>query len=409
MSAQLNPDLRRIGEMGNAVLGHLNAIRESAPIVWNESVRGWLVTRHEDVMQGFSGKLPLSCVRVEARTFSPERLALMAQRFPLMLNSLPNWIVNTDAPRHTRLRTLMAKAFSKKVVEDLRPFVKQTIAHALDAIAALPSVEFVEQVARQITGRVILQKFGRSATYLPNLPKWSYSFNTGLGGVVDPTIEVMDAVEHSMAEMQQIFGAEIASRRRKPTGDFLSQLVLARDGSDALTEEELLGICYLVIVAGHDTTLNTMTLGVAALCQDAAARQFLVEHPDNILNSVMEVMRYVAMSTVQSRVASADFNWHGTQINKGDQVWLMIAAANRDPRVFAHPEIIDMTRATDRVTVFAPGVHHCIGHMLAKMQLCEFFPAFFARFPNARLRTSQLDFQPFFTFRGLENLQVDLQ
>ena len=409
MSAQLSPDLRRIGEMGNAVLAHFNAIRESAPIVWNESVRGWLVTRHADVMQGFSGKLPLSCVRVEARTFSPERLALMAQRFPLMLSSLPNWIVNTDAPRHTRLRTLMAKAFSKKVVEDLRPFVQQTIANTLDSIAALPSVEFVEQVARQITGRVILQKFGLPATYLPNLPKWSYSFNTGLGGVVDPTIEVMDSVEHSMVEMQQIFSAEIAARRRKPTDDFLSQLVLARDGSDALTEEELLGICYLVVVAGHDTTLNTMTLGVAALCQDAAARQFLVEHPENILNSVMEVMRYVAMSTVQNRVASADFDWHGTKISKGDQVWLMIAAANRDPRVFAHPESIDMTRATDQVTVFAPGVHHCIGHMLAKMQLCEFFPAFFVRFPKARLRKSQLDFQPFFTFRGLDNLRVDLQ
>ena len=408
-TAGANPDLRRIAEMGNGVLASLNAVRETGPVVWNDSVRGWLVTRHQDVIDGFQGRYPLSCVRIETRTFSPERLELMSKRYPLMLKSLPNWIVNTDAPRHTRLRALMARAFSRKFVDNLRPFARATIAQVLDGIAVQDEVEFVEKVARQITGRVILRKFGLPERYLALLPKWSYTFNTGLGGVVDPTLEVMDGVEQSFAEMQDIFSAEVANRRGRPTEDFLSELVMARDGGDGLTEEELLGICYLVIVAGHDTTLNTMALGVAALCEDAPARQYLLGHPDQILNSVMEVMRYVAMSTAQNRVAAADFDWHGVPIRKGDQVWLMIAAANRDPRVYADAERMDMTRATDQVAVFGPGIHHCIGHMLAKMQLCEFFPAFFTRFPAARLAQQQLDFQPYLTFRGLNNLQVRLK
>ena len=404
-----DPDFKRIAEMGNGVLGHLNAIRESGPVIWNESVRGWLVTRHQDVIDGFSGKLPLSCVRIETRTFSPERLELMSKRYPLMLESLPNWIVNTDSPRHTRLRKLMSQAFSKKIVEDLRPFARQSIQNVLDQIATQDTIEFVEQVARQITGRVILQKFGLSADYLKNLPQWSYTFNSGLGGVVEPTLEVMDGVERSFAEMHAVFSAEIASRRARPTQDFLSQLIAARDDGDGLTEQELLGICYLTIVAGHDTTLNTMSLGVAALCQDAAARSYLLAHPESILNSVMEVMRYVAMSTAQNRVAASDFDWHGKRIRKGDQVWLMIAGANRDPRVYANPETLDLTRATDQVAAFAPGVHHCVGHLLAKMQLCEFFPSFFARFAAARLLRRDLEFQPYFTFRGLTELQMALR
>ncbi|HLY55795.1 MAG TPA: cytochrome P450, partial [Stellaceae bacterium] len=324
IAATVNADLSHLAQLGNGLLSQLNEIREADPIAWNDSVRGWLVTRHQDVTDGFQGKYPLSCIRMETRSFGPEQLEAMQKRFPLTLASLPYWIVNADPPRHTRLRLLMTRAFSKKVVEDLRPFAQATIAKVLDGIQGRDEVEFVEEVARQITGRVILHKFGLEERYLDKLRDWSFAFNAGLGGTVEPGPEAMDRVEQAIAEMQVIFHEEIAKRRAQPTEDFLSQLVLARDGTDKLSEEELLGICYLVIVAGHDTTLNTMSMGVAALCEDPAARDYLVAHPDTILNSVMEVMRFVAMSTAFNRIAAADFDWHGKQIRKGDQVWLMV-------------------------------------------------------------------------------------
>jgi cytochrome P450 len=154
--------------------------------------------------------------------------------------------------------------------------------------------------------------------------------------------------------------------------------------------------------------MNTMTLGVAALSKDAEARRRLVETPDRILDSVAEVMRYVAMSTAFNRIAAEDFEWHGQKVKKGDIVWLMTAAANRDPRLYQNPEAIDLTRANDRGTVFGSGIHHCIGHLLAKMQLCEFFPEFYRRFPDAAVTDSALDFLPSLSFRGLSKLHMRL-
>jgi pimeloyl-[acyl-carrier protein] synthase len=402
-------DFTKIAELGNGILPRLNAIREEAPIEWSDTANGWLVTRHQDVMDGFLGKLPLSCIRMEARSFGDaEAMQQFVKRYPKTANSLPNWIVNSDPPRHTRLRTLMTRAFSRKVVDDLKPFAQKTIASVLDGLAGRKDVDFMEDVARQITGRVILKKFGLPERELSRLKNWSVAFNTGLGGVIAPSPEVMDTVERSIAEMQEVFLPQIAKRRAEPADDFLSQLVLARDGEDRLSEEEMLGICYLVIVAGHDTTMNTMTLGVVALSKDAEARRRLVETPDKILDSVQEVMRYVAMSTAFNRIAAEDFEWHGRKIKKGDIVWLMTAAANRDPRLYQNPEEIDLTRANDRSTVFGSGIHHCIGHLLAKMQLCEFFPEFFKRFPDATVSDEALEFLPSLSFRGLSSLHMRL-
>jgi cytochrome P450 len=254
---------------------------------------------------------------------------------------------------------------------------------------------------------VILKKFGLHESHLRKLKDWAYSFNVALGGV-RPSPELLAGVERSITEMDELFIPEIAKRRANPGDDFLSQLVLARDHEDKLSEEEILGICYLVIVAGHDTTLNSMTLGVAALADNPGPRQYLLDHPDKILDSTMEVMRYSAMSTAFNRVAAENFEWHGKQIKKGDNVWMMTAGANRDPRIFENPEAMDMTRPQDRSTVFGPGIHHCIGHLLAKMQLTEFFPEFFRRFPNAKVLDKELDFQPALSFRGLNSLHVKL-
>jgi cytochrome P450 len=402
MQATTDIDFREVGEMGNALLQKLNLLREEEPIAWNDSLNSWIITRHEDVMAGFSSDLPLSCVRMEGRSFGDMTPEQIMARWPKSIATLPHWIVNSDPPLHGRLRSLMTKAFSRKFAESIRPFAQQTIAEVLDNVSG--RVDVVEQVARAITGRVILHIFGLPEKYHDRLKAWSYAFNVGLGGVRP----ALDAVEATIVEMEGVFRAEIEKRRQAPQGDFISLLVSAQDGKDQLSLEEVLGICYLVIVAGHDTTLNTMSLGVAALIENPDARQYLVSHPDEINNSIMEVMRYISMSTAFNRFASADFEWRGQQIKKGDQVFMMTAGANRDPRVFDNPEQMDLTRETDRVTTFGPGVHHCIGHLLAKMQLSEFYPAFFKRFPDAQLIDAELDFQPVLSFRGLNKLRVDL-
>src|SRR5262249_55507688 len=116
--------------------------------------------------------------------------------------------------------------------------------------------------------------------------------------------------------------------------------------------------------------------------------------------------RHVAMATTMVRIATADFEWHGKIIKKGDLVYLLIAGANRDPRYFADPEKLDMARKEVMMMTFAPGLHHCIGHLLAKMQLGEFFPAFFKRFPRVEVADETLHYTPVMGFRGLDRLNL---
>jgi cytochrome P450 len=394
--------------IGADIFSRLNYIRENEPIAWNDSAQGWLVTRHADVMDGFGGKYPVSCVRVETRSFGPNAEDVSA-RYPLTFGTLPHWVVNADAPLHPRLRNLMVRAFSKKVVEGLRPFVRATIAQTLDGIAHRTEIEFVSEVARQITGRVILEKFGLPESYLARLEHWAFAFNQALG-TLKPPADALDTTELIFGEMQDVFKPLIAERRINPGQDFISDLVLARDSEGGMTEAEILGTCYLVVIAGHDTTLNTMTLGTQALCDNPDAVKYLLEHPADVSDSIMEIMRFASMTNGVDRIATEDFQWHDKAIKKGQRIWLMSSSANRDPRVYKNPETLDLTRENlDQITNFGPGPHHCIGHLLAKMQLCEFFPAFFSRFPKASVSKQELSFQPAFGFRGLNALTISLR
>jgi cytochrome P450 len=312
-----------------------------------------------------------------------------------------------DPPEHTRLRKLLVKAFSKKVVEALRPFVKERVAALMDRLERQPQTEFNETMARQLPGSVILKLFGLPQEHVSRLKDWANAFQEGIG-VPYADMAAKRLAENACREMTELFVAEIEKRRRQPglDDDLISSLLAASVDGDALTEDEMLGALQLILVAGHDTTSSTLTLGLAALAESPDLWQYMYRHPHKVLESCLELMRYVAMSTAQVRVAAADFEWHGKQLKKGDFVWLMFAAANRDSRVFADPERIDPTRNNERSMVFAPGLHHCIGHLLAKMQVTEFFGELVQRFEGAEVLDPRLDFMSQISFRGLYHLNV---
>lgn len=399
-------DFTRVGELGNNLLPLLNELRETEPVVWNESLHGWVVTRHEDVLAGFDLKYPLSNDRFPADYFDAIPRAEHEKRIPL-LRTTPSWIVGVDPPQHTRIRGLARKAFSRNVVESIRPYARSVIDRVLNDAGARDEINFVEDVAVAITGRVMARLLGIPESYVSRLRDWSWDLNVALGPARTP--ENMEGAEKSLAEMRACLEIEVVERRKNPREDFLSQLVLAQQGEGGLSDEELYGLCYVTLTAGHDTTAHSMTLSFAALARNPEARRYMLEHADRTAESVNELMRFIAMSTAQPRVAAADFDWHGKHIRKGDFVFLMIAAANRDPRVFPEPEALDLSRATDQSLVFAAGIHHCIGHLLAKMQLGEFFPEVFRRYPSPLILDDNLQWQPSLAFRGLERLRVRMR
>jgi cytochrome P450 len=399
-------DLSKVAELGNELLVQLNELREAAPVSWNDSMHAWVVTGYKEVSDGFLGKVPLSCVRIHhAFTHIPKEQ--QEAHFPRILQAIPTWVLNSDAPRHTRLRLLMMSAFSRKVVETIRPFARKTIDKVLDRAAAKGEVEFIDEVARAITGRVVMHFLGIPDRYWDDLERWSYSINVAFG-TARSNLEILIEAEQALIEMQQVFAEQIEERKRVPTGDFLSELVQARDGEDRLSTEELYGVLLVSLIAGHDTTMNTMGLGTVALVQKPEVRSEILAGKHDLTSMLMELMRYVAMSNAFPRIAAQDFEWHGNEIKAGDTVVMMIAGANRDPRVFPNPENVDFDQhSADKVLSFGAGKHHCIGHFLAKMQLGEFFPELFRRF-EVQILDEELVWWPVLSQRGLQHLNVRL-
>ncbi len=407
--AGFDVDISLVGKLGNQFLAELGKLRELEPIHWSEASRGWIITRHADVDDALQGRFPLSLRRVENIIFTPLPPADQAQ-LPLLRRFIPHWIIEMDPPEHTRLRKLLVKAFNKKVVEALRPFVKERVELLMGKLEREPLTEFNEAIARQLPGSVILKMFGLPQENLSRLKDWANAFQEGIG-VPYADMAAKKLAEAALKEMTDVFIAEIEKRRREPLrdDDLLSSLLAASVDGDSLTEDEMLGALQLILVAGHDTTSSTLTLGLAALATHPDLWEYMYRCEDKMLESCLELMRFVAMSTAQVRVAATDFDWHGKQLKKGDFVWLMFAAANRDSRVFADPEQIDPTRNNERSMVFAPGLHHCIGHLLAKMQVTEFFGELVRRFEGAELLDPRLDFMSQISFRGLYHLNVAMK
>jgi cytochrome P450 len=401
-------DLSKVPELGESLLTELDRLREFEPIHWSPATGAWLVTRHADVVRGFSGELPLSVNPARRTTFAVLDPGELQARIPTLLTYLTKWIVSNDPPIHTRMRKLLVKAFSKKVVESVRPYVQARVAQLLDDTNPNVPVEFVEGIARQLPGGVILKLMGLPQEYLPRLKSWANAFQAGLASS-RPEIKWLEAADRAMIEMNEIFRKAIDEHRRTPREDLLTSLIEATEDGQSLSEDEMLAALSLILVAGHDTTHNSMTLGLVVLGHSPQNWRYMYEHPDRTLNCVNEIMRLSAMSAAQPRVATEDFEWHGKTIRAGDTLYLMQAAGNRDPRVYSHADQLDLDRDNSQSLVFGPGLHHCVGHLLAKMQLTEFFGALVQRFEGVEFLDPALDFMPQIIFRGLYKLNVRLK
>lgn len=395
-----------IPALGDGLLDKLDLMRANDPIFWSQINGAWMITGHAEVVQGYQGKLPLSSKRLPQLAVGKIPEDVQNERFPLLLEVVKNWLLNMDNPEHHRLRMLMVRAFSKPVVELSRPDVRRYVQEALDNVSEIDGpFDFLEVIGRVIAARMILSQLGLEDALIPKLHHWSLVLNS-IGGV-DLPIEILVQANDVLVEMLGALKPQFESRRKRPSDDFLSALVAAQEDGTGLSDAELFSICTVILVAGQDTTTNTMALGLAALSKDREATRRLREDPEILAEAIMEIQRKVAMSTMMSRIASDDFDWNGHHIAKGDFIFLFQAAANRDPAIFSNPDVLNFDRKQTQNLSFAPGVHHCVGFLLAKMVLAEFFPAFLRRF-DFELVDPETRFAAPPTFRTVEHLNIRL-
>ncbi|GAA2606794.1 cytochrome P450 [Streptomyces tubercidicus] len=290
-------------------------------------------------------------------------------------------ILGMDPPDHTRLRTLVAKAFTVRQVEKLRPQVKQLAHELLDELeAAGPPADLVDRYALPIPVAVICRMLGVPAADRPRFRVWS---DAALSTSSLTAAEFDANMEELRAYMRQL----IEDHRRAPRDDLMTALIDARDVNDRLSEIELVDLCVGILVAGHETTATQIPNFVLALLDHPGQLALLREQPELIAGAVEELLRFVPLGSgaSQPRYATEDVEVGGTLVRAGSPVLVAVGAANRDGLRFDAPGTLDISRTGMQHLGFGHGVHHCLGAPLARLELQEAIGALVTRFPELRL------------------------
>jgi cytochrome P450 len=375
-------------------------LRARAPVFWVGEFGGWVVSRYADVATVFRSP-HASSDRTGAgrRTLGPEFEALFTTRAHSMLNS--------DPPRHTRLRLLVNKAFTPKTVEALTPFIQKFVDDVLDAAAARGHMDVIRELAYPLPATVIAEMLGVPAQDRDHFKKLSDETSAAVGNLL--TNIPPDVLRRSMAamnELREYIRGIVVQRRAEPRSDLLTALVRAQDGGDRLSEEELLANAVLLLSAGHETTTNLIGNGTLALLRHPDQAQRLRDDPSLVPTAVEELLRYDSPVQFTNRLLTADLELGGKRLLAGQMVLLLLGSANRDEGQFTDPDRLDVGRPDNKHLAFGLGPHFCLGAPLARLEGRIVFETLLQRLPNLRLAGRPPERRPNFNLRGLQSLEV---
>ncbi|GGY89827.1 cytochrome P450 [Streptomyces nitrosporeus] len=290
-------------------------------------------------------------------------------------------ILSMDPPGHTRLRTLVAKAFTVHQVEKLRPAVRELAHRLLDGLEAMGQpADLVEHYALPIPVAVICRMLGVPEEDRPRFRAWS-------DAALSTSSLTAEEFQRSREELRAYMAGLVEDHRRDPRPDLMTGLIEARDTGDRLSERELVDLCVGILVAGHETTATQIPNFVHALLDHPEQLAALRADPGLLRGAVEELMRFVPLGSGASfpRYATEDVEVGGTLVRAGEPVLVAIGAANRDALKFDGPGRLDVSRAGVQHLGFGHGVHHCLGAPLARLELQEALGALLGRFPNLRV------------------------
>ncbi|HYZ23324.1 MAG TPA: cytochrome P450, partial [Rhodopila sp.] len=385
--------------------GYYAKLRAKEPVHWADANRGWLLTRYEDVVAGYTDPL-LSSDRVRPllEVLSAERRAELAP----MLETISRWMVVTDPPAHTRLRKLANYAFRQQRVTAMGDWIGGLVDELLDDFAASGSDDFLNCFAYPLPATVIARMMGAPRSDRDRFQRWSDELALvafGAGGQDR-------AGRHARAlagirELQQYLAELIDLRRREPGDDMISLLLNAADSDgDHLTDAELMALCSLILFAGHETTTNLLCNAMVALSRHPDQRALLAADPALVNRAVEEVLRFEGPIKILMRWVVADHERGGQQIKAGQRVFLAQQSANRDGSVFADADSFDIQRPTQPLHVgFGRGAHACLGAQLARIEARIALPKILAWFPGIHV-AGEVTWKPNIASRAVTGLRV---
>jgi Cytochrome P450 len=312
-------------------------------------------------------------------------------------------LLNLEPPAHTRLRTLVNRAFVSRHVEQLRPRIIRLANEMIDGFEGQDSVDLIKAFAAPIPAIIIAEMIGLPAESAPQLLAWSnrmvamYMF-----GVSHET--ELDANQASQ-DFMNFVGDAIRERRRQPREDLLSHMLTSDRDGDVLSDEEVMSTAILLLNAGHEATVHTTGNGVKSILESGIDPVTLFATPEQTEATVEECLRFDAPLHMFTRYALSDLEYEGLHLRKGDVIGLMLGAANRDPQRFANANSFDPFRTDGANVSFGAGIHFCIGAPLARIELQVAFSELFKRLPKLRI-AEEPRYNNVYHFHGLEKLVV---
>jgi len=311
------------------------------------------------------------------------------------------WMLMRDGAEHTRLRNPVQRAFTPAVIDRLRPHIEEISNSLIDSMKGKETVDLIADYAFPLPCIVIAELLGVPSVDREKFKDWS----TALIVTLDPTVtpEQMTLAAQVSVELMTYFRGLLNERRAEPKDDLISDMV--RSGQ--MTDDELLAACVLMLVAGHETTVNLIGNGMLTLLRNPDQLQKLVEDPSLYPNAVEEMLRFEPPVQFTQRFASQDLEFAGRQFKAGQVCYLMLAGANRDPRVFEEPNTFDVTRKNaGRHISFAAGAHFCIGANLARAEAQIALRVLCERMKEIELLADNVQWRPSTGFRGLAELPL---
>ncbi|MGG4146328.1 cytochrome P450 [Paenibacillus algorifonticola] len=353
---------------------------------------GWIVTKYEDAVEVLKDPRFIKDI---AKVSSIEQTSVIGKN-----------MLFSDLPDHKRLRSFVQKGFTPQIIAGKREHIQKIADELLDAVAAGHTMNLIDDYAFHLPIIVICEILGIPAEDREQFRSWS---NT----IIEASFE--ESSREASLQAQDEFVAYLKERfdfvREHPSDDLISQLVVADESGDQLTEGELYGVVTLLIIAGHETTVNLIGNGVLALLEHPEQREQLLQHPEYIHGAIEEMLRYngpVEFST--GRWASEDLEFKGHMMQKNDMVIVALDSANRDPEHFNQPDVFDISRGKSQHLAFGKGIHLCLGAPLARLEGEIAINTLLRRFPRLELQANiaELEWRPGMIVRGVKEIPLSI-
>ncbi len=376
-------------------------LQERDPFHRSRVLGGWVLARHTDILEALRDSRFSLDNRNHPKYERNRRRLIKAGAIPE--EEPTRSLLGLDPPEHDRIRTLVNKAFTPRAVRALEPRMESIVAELLDPVVGAGRIDVIQTLANPLPVIVIAELIGVPPEDREQFRRWSDEAVRALGSA---SIENVRRSRVAGEALTAYFRKVADERRAEPRDDLLSTLLAAEEEGDRLTLDEVFRTCVLLLVAGNETTTNLIGNALLALLRNPDQMKLLRDDPSLMENAIEELLRYDSPVQATVRIALEDFEMRGHPIQKGQQVFLLLGAANRDPEKYVDPERLDVTRRDVSHLSFGHGVHFCLGSRLARLEARLALTALLQRFPELRLATDEPEWGDNIILRGLRSLPV---